>query len=81
MKLRTEKKTIYILLAFFTGVISLPWLQIAYNDPSTVLDWSIGNWVVVGGISLFYVIAQTLIAWQAYLSDPNIADRPKEPKI
>jgi len=34
---------------------------------------------VLCSISFVYVIAQTLIAWKAFLSDPN-KQEPKEPK-
>jgi hypothetical protein len=78
MKLKHEKKAIYILLAFFTAICGLPWVQLAYNDPATVMDMSTRKIGTLVAISLCYVIAQTLIAWKAYLSDPN-EKRQNEP--
>ena len=77
---RNEKKLIYIALAFFTAICGLPWVQMAYNDPSTVLEMRWEKIITLCVISMCYVVAQTLIAWKAYLSDPNEADKTKEPK-
>ena len=71
MKLATEKKAIYIALAFFTSIGQLTWVQMAYNDPSIVKAWDFIEWKTVLVISAVFVLAQTLIAWKAYLSDPN----------
>lgn len=67
----TKKECIYIALAFFTAICGLPWIQMAYNDPAVVLDMAPRKLLTLMLISLCYVIAQTLIAWKAFLSDPT----------
>ena len=74
MKLERKKEVIYVALSFFTAITGLTWVQSAYNDPSFVFAWSPGEWLTVSAISLVYVIAQTLVTWKAYLSDPKSLD-------
>ena len=78
MKQTTKKEIIYVALAFTTAIGGLPWVQIAYNDPGTFTGMTRESLGVLCSISLIYVIAQALIAWKAYLSDPN--PKPQEPK-
>lgn len=75
MKLTTKKELIYVSLAAASAITGLTWVQMAYNEPEIVKAWDWQSWKVILSISAINVIAQTLIAWKAYLSDPN----PKEP--
>ena len=81
MKRTHKKEIIYIALAFFTSISGLTWIQMAYNEPSIVKAWDLLEWKVVLSISAVYVMTQTLIAWKAFLSDPNdkTGDAPTPP--
>lgn len=78
MKLTTKKEIIYVALAFFTAIGSQTWFELAYNDPSFVKEWVGKDWLLILCLSSVPVIAQTLIAWKAFLSDPNEHPQPKE---
>lgn len=71
MTLTRKKEIIYVAMAFFTSIGQLTWVQMAYNEPSFAFAWTAKEWAIICGISLVFVTAQTLIAWKAYLSDPN----------
>lgn len=76
MTLRTEKKLVYLGISFCTAAAGQTWVQIAYNDPSSVKDWGGVEWVLIPSITMLLVLGQVFTTWKAFLSDPN----QQEPK-
>jgi len=79
MKITTKKEIIYVALAATGAASQLTWIQMSYNDPSFIRAWSWEDLSVIVGISALFVIYQTLVTWKAYLSDPNVFDKPTQP--
>lgn len=79
MRLAKKKELIYMALAATNGIISLTWVQMAYNDPSFVQAWSVKDLCIIAGISSILVVNNMLIAWKAYLSDPRVVDTAAPP--
>jgi hypothetical protein len=73
-----KNEIIYVALALLTAIGQLTWVQIAYNDPSTLNAMTAKAFIILSAISFVFVATQTLIAWKAYLSDPNVKDVPRE---
>jgi hypothetical protein len=71
MKSTSKKEIIYVCLAAMSSIGGLTWIQMAYNDPAAVKAWDWIEWKVILSISAVNVLTQTLIAWKAFLSDPN----------
>ena len=51
-----------------------------YNDPQFADAWTVKQWFIVTGILLVFVLTQTLIAWKAFLHNPN-GEEPELPGV
>ena len=78
MTTQRKNELIYIALAFLTSLGQLTWIQIAYNDPSMLNALEGKSLITLLCISSIFVLTQTLIAWKAFLSNP---DAPLPPPI
>lgn len=72
MSRSTKNEMLYVATAFSTSVCGLTWMQTLYNDPSFSDGWNARKWVTIIFCSMWFVMAQTFIAWKAYNSDPNV---------
>ena len=79
MTKRQKNERIYVALAFLTAIGQLTWVQMAYNDPSFVSAWTLKELAIEVAISAVFVLTATLVAWKAYLSDPNVVSPHDSP--
>jgi vacuolar-type H+-ATPase subunit I/STV1 len=72
------KKSLTLWGALLQQILALAWFQIISNDPSIVFSKSASEWFVIFMTSVPIVALGLVVAWRAYISNPN-DDGPTNP--